>query len=95
MIPSPIRAKTVRTVPIGPRSILMYIGSHSVKRQPLVDIFDVIFLTRWFSPMNEFSVLCNLIGAGFAFAVGFRGFDAFLYLVDSFLQRYRRKKAAD
>lgn len=37
--------------------------------------------------MNEFLNLCNVIGAGFAFAIGFRGFDACFHLLDSFFQR--------
>ena len=42
--------------------------------------------------MNEFLNLCNVIGVGFAFAIGFRGFDACLHLFDSFLQQRKERK---
>lgn len=42
--------------------------------------------------LNEFLALFNLIGAGFALALGFRGLDELLWLVDSFLQRRKDRK---
>lgn len=41
---------------------------------------------------SEFSALCNLIGLGFAFAIGFRGFDACFRLFVSFLQRRKDRR---
>lgn len=44
------------------------------------------------SPMlNEFMGFFDVIGIGFALAIGFRGFDEFLSLVDSFLRQRWRK----
>ena len=43
---------------------------------------------------NEIDNLFGLIGIGFAIAIGFRGFDELLRLIDSFLQRHWENKSS-